>query len=103
MASKETASGIEGIEVEAERILKEARDRAGEILLKANEEANRISSSGPALEEANAVSRGLVEEAREEAERKIEEARATAAEIRAGADQKMRTIVSRLIDDITGV
>jgi vacuolar-type H+-ATPase subunit H len=103
MSEKQTASGIEGIEVEAERILKEARERASEILLKANEEADRISSSGLALEEARAVCTGIVEEAKEEADRKIEEARVQASEIRARVDSKMRGIVSRLVHEITGV
>ena len=103
MSEKQTSFGIEGIEVEAERILKEARGRASEILLKANEEANRISSSDVALEEARAVCRGIVEEAREEAGGKVEEARVKASEIRAGVDRKMTGIVSRLVRDITGV
>jgi len=103
MSEKRAPSGIEGIEAEAERILKEARDRASEILRRANEEANRISSSGLALEEAKDVSRGIVEEAREEADRTIELARVKASEIRAGVEGKMGGIVSRLVRDITGV
>ena len=103
MSSDQTTSGIANIELEAERILKEARDRAGQILLKANEEAARIASSGLALEEAKAVSIAITEEAKEEAERKVEEAKVKASEIRAAVDRKMPGIVSHLVDEITGV
>ena len=103
MSSDQTTSGIANIELEAERILKEARDRAGQILLKANEEAAGIASSGLALEEAKAVSIAIIEEAKEEAERKVEEAKVKASEIRAAVDRKMPGIVSHLVDEITGV
>jgi len=103
MSAEKTASGIEAIEVEAERILKEARNRASEILLKANEEANRISSSGLALAEARAECEKIVVKARQEADQKVEEARIKASELRAEVGRKMGGIVARLIKDITGV
>jgi len=103
MSLKQPDSGIEGIEIEAERILKEARDRASEILQKANEEVTRISSPRLFLEEAGEMRRGIIEAAREEADREIAEAKVKASQIKAGNERKIKEIVSRMVKDITGV
>jgi vacuolar-type H+-ATPase subunit H len=54
MSAEKTAINVEAIEAEAEKILQTARTRANEILMKANEEANTILSSGTALDQVKA-------------------------------------------------
>ena len=57
MSTEEMTSNVETIEVEAERILEEARSKANEILLKANEEASKMLSSELPMDEVKAPER----------------------------------------------
>lgn len=102
MSTEEMTSSVETIEVEAERILEEARNRASEILLKANEEANKILSSEPPMNEVKAECERIIHKAREEADKKVEDFRKKASEIRATAGKKVDKITERIVSNITG-
>ena len=102
MSAKEMTSSVETIEAEAERILEEARNRANEILLKANEEANKILSSELPMDEVKAECQKIIHKAREEADKKVEDSRKKAAEIKTGTGNKVDKITERIVSNITG-
>ncbi len=102
MSAEEMTSSVETIEVEAERILKEARNRASEILLKANEEANKILSSELPMDEVKAECQKIIHKAREEADKKVEDSRQKASEIKAEVGNKVDKITERIVINITG-
>jgi vacuolar-type H+-ATPase subunit H len=102
MSTEEMTSNIETIEIEAERILEEARSKANEILLKANEEANKILSSDLPMDEVKAECQKIIHKAREEADKKIEDSRKEASEIKTGTGKKVDKITERIVSNITG-
>ncbi len=102
MSAEEMTSSVETIEVEAEKILEEARSKANGILLKANEEANKILSSELPMDEVDAECQRIIHKAREEADKKIEDSRKKAAEIRTEIGNKVDKITKRIVSNITG-
>ena len=102
MSAEEMTSSVETIEVEAERILEEARSKANEILLKANEEANKILSSELPMDEVEAECQKIIHKAREEADKKVEDSRKKAAEIKTEVGNKVDKITERIVSIITG-
>jgi cell division septum initiation protein DivIVA len=99
---KKIASGVESIEAEAEMILDSARIRANEILLKANEEADKIISSGLALNEVHKECEQVVNQAKQEVDRKIEESRIKAAEMKTDIEKKAEKIIKDIVGKIIG-
>ena len=102
MSTEEMTSNVETIEVEAERILEEARSKANEILLKANEEASKIISSKLPMDEVEAECQKIIHKAREEADKKVEDSRQKASEIKAEVGNKVDKITERIVSNITG-
>jgi len=102
MSAEEMTSSVETIEVEAEKILEEARNRASEILVKANEEANKILSSELPMDEVKAECQKIIHKAREEANKKVEDSRKKASEIKTGTGKKVDKITERIVSNITG-
>jgi len=102
MSAEEMTSGVETIEVEAEKTLEEARSKANEILLKANEEANKILSSELPMDEVDAECQQIMRKAREEADKKVEDAKKKASEIKAEVGNKVDKIIKRIVSNITG-
>lgn len=100
---EKVTSGIETIEVEAEKLLESARSKANEILLKANEESQQILSSELSVDEVKAECQEIVRKAREEADSKVEDSRQKAQEIKLEANKKVEGIVQRMLNIITGV
>ena len=99
---EEVTSSVETIEVEAEKILESAKSRANEILLKAREEAKKISSSELPMDEVKTECESIIRKAREEANKKAEASLLESAEVRARANEKVGDIVERLVNIITG-
>jgi len=102
MSAEEMTSSVETIEVEAERMLEEARSKANEILLKANEEAGKILSSQLPMNEVKAECERIIHKARGEADKKVEDSRKKASEIRATVGNKVDTITEHIVSNITG-
>ena len=102
MSTEEMTSNIETIEIEAERILEEARNRASEILLKANEEASKILSSELPMDEVKAECQKIIHKAREEADKKVEDSRKKASGIKTEIGNKVDKITERIVNNITG-
>ncbi len=99
---EEVASSVEAIEVEAEKILESARSRANEILLKAKEEANKISSSELPMDEVKTECESIIRKARGEATKKTEASLLESSEVRAHAEEKVGEIVKRIVNIVTG-
>ena len=99
---EEVTSNVEAIEVEAEKIVEEARTRASEILIKAKDEARGILSSQLPLDEAKTEYDKIIHKAKIEAEKKIADSEKKASEISAKADKKVEEIVDRIVGIITG-
>ena len=99
---EEITSSVEAIEVEAEKILEEARGRANEILLKAKEETKKILSSELPMDEVKTKCDEIINRARVEAEWKIADSEKKASGISANADKKVEEIVKLMINIITG-
>ena len=99
---EEVTSNVETIEVEAEKLLESARSRANEILLKAKEEAKKISSSAMPMDEVKKEGEGIINKAREEANKKIEDSLLESSELKTRADEKVDKIVKRIVSIVTG-
>jgi len=99
---EEVTSSVETIEVEAEKILESARSRANEILLKAKEEAKKISSSELSMDEVKTECESIIGKAREEANKKTEASLLESSEVRARAEEKVGEIVERIVNIVTG-
>ncbi len=102
MSAEEMTSSVETIEVEAERVLEEARNRANEILLKANEEAGKILSSKLPMDEVKAECERIIHKARGEADKKVEEAKKKTSKIKTEVGNKVDKITERIVSNITG-
>jgi len=100
--AKEITSSVEALEVEAERILEEAKARANEIILASKDEAKRVLSSELALDEAKAECETIVSKARVEADKRIKESERRSAEISANADKKAKKITDLLVNIVRG-
>jgi len=99
---EEVTSSVETIEVEAEKILESARSRANEILLKAKDEAKKISSSELPMDEVKTECESITRKAREEANKKTEASLLESSEVRARAGEKVGGVVKRMVNIITG-
>jgi len=99
---EKVTSSIETIEVEAEKLLESARNKAKQILLKANEESQQIRSSELSVDEVKVECQKIVNKAREEADSKIEHSRQKAQDIKVEAGKKVEGIVQRMLNIITG-
>ncbi len=102
MSTEEMTINIETIEVEAERILEEARSKANEILLKTNEEASKILSSKLPMDEVKTECERIIHKARGEADKKVEEAKKKTSEIKTEVGNKVNKITESIVSNITG-
>lgn len=102
MSMKEISSSVEATEVEAEKVLEEAKARANEILHKGREEARRIISSELPLTEVRAECDEIARKANAEAAQIIARSEKEASEISADIDKKIAGIVDRMVSIIRG-
>ena len=102
MPTKEISSSVEAIELEAEKMLEEARARANEILLKAKEEAKEILSSELPMDEVKTECDEIINRARVESDNKIKDSEKKASAISANADKKVDEVTERIVNIITG-
>lgn len=102
MSAEEVSRNVETIEVEAEKMLEDARIRASEILLKAKEEAGQILSAELAMDEVKAECEKIIHRARDGAEKEAQDSEEKAALIRNDIAEKVEGIVQRLVGIITG-
>ena len=102
MPAEEITNSVEAIEIEAEKILKEARNRAGEILREASDEASKILSAKLPLDEVKAECEQIINEAREGANKEIDESKRKAAKIGTSTNKKVEGITKRIVVIITG-
>jgi len=100
--AKEITRDVEALEVEAEKILEEARTRANQILLEAREEAKKIVSSQLPLDEIKTECDNIVNKARAEADEKIKDSAKKAVAISVNADKKVNKITELLVNIVTG-
>jgi vacuolar-type H+-ATPase subunit H len=102
MSAKEMSSSVEAIEAEAEKILKEARSKTNDILLKANDEAGKILSARLAVDEVKKECEQIIEQAREAADKKVKESKNQASKIKTNIEKKADKIIGRIVNSITG-
>jgi vacuolar-type H+-ATPase subunit H len=99
---KKISNSVETLEVEAQKILEEARTRANEIILKSKEEAKKILSSQLPLDEVKTGRDNIVSKARAEADKKIKDSEKEAVEISTNADKKVKKITELVVNIVTG-
>ena len=75
-------SSVKTIEVEAEKILESAKNKANEILLKAREESERIVSAELSLDEIKNQCSKIIDTANKEANELVEVSKKKAQEIK---------------------
>ncbi len=102
MSAKEMSSSVEAIEVEAEKILKEAQSKTNAILLKANDEAGKILSAKLSADEVKKECEQIIKQAREDADKKVKESKTQASKIKTNIEKKSEKITGRIVSDITG-
>lgn len=100
--SKKVANSVEAIELEAEKILEEARTGANEILLKAKTEVKKILSSQLPTDKVRIECDEIISNAREEAEGKVRDSEKKACETSTNADKKVAGIAERIVHIIMG-
>ena len=100
--AKEITNSVEALEVEAEKILEEAKTRANEIILEARTEAQRILSSPLPLDVVKTECDKIVSKARAEADGKTKDSEEKAAEIGINADKKVKEITELVVNIVTG-
>jgi len=99
---EEITSSVEALEVEAEKILAEAKTRASEIVLEAKEEAKKMLSSQLPLDDVKTECEKIVGKARAEADKKIKDSGERAAEININADKKVKEITELVVNIVRG-
>ena len=102
MPAKEMTSSVEAIEVEAEKILKEAQSKANDILLKANEEVSKALSAKLPMDKVKKESEKIINQAKKEADKKVEESKKKASEMKTDVKKKAEKIIERIVSNITG-
>ena len=100
--AKEITIDLEVLEVEAEKILADARTRASEILLEARQEAKRILSSQLTMDDVKTECQKLVTRSKAEADKKIQDSEKQAAEISTKADKRLEGIADRVVSIVRG-
>jgi len=99
---KEITSSVEALEVEAEKILAEAKTRASEIVLEAKEKVKKMLSSQLPLDEVKTECEKIISKARAEADKKIKDSEKRAAEININADKKVKEITELVVNIVRG-
>jgi len=99
---EEITSSVEALEVEAEKILAEAKTRASEIVFEAKEEAKKMLSSQLPLDDVKTECEKIVGKARAEADKKIKDSGERAAEININADKKVKEITELVVNIVRG-
>jgi vacuolar-type H+-ATPase subunit H len=99
---EQMTSSVEALEAKAEKILAEAKTRAGDIVLEAKEEAKKMLSSQLPLDEVKTESEKIVNKAQAEADTKIKDAEKSAAEIKASADKRVKEITELVVNIVKG-
>jgi len=97
--TKDIASGVKAIEVEAEGILADARAEADNIILKGKEKARQILAAELPMDEVAASCQEVTQRATEEANAELARLEKKASEIAAAATKE----VDRLADDIVHI
>jgi vacuolar-type H+-ATPase subunit H len=100
--AKEITNSVEALEVEAEKILEDARTRANEILVKARDEARRIVSDQLSMDEVKTECDTIVSRAREDADTKTKDSEKKATEISINADKRVEEITELVVNIVTG-
>jgi len=100
--TKEITHDVEALEVEAEKILEEAKAQANQILLAAREEAKKLLSSQLPLDEVKTQCDNIINKARAEADEKIKDSEKQAAEIGINADKKVKELTELVVNIVTG-
>ena len=100
--ANDIASGVKAIEVEAERILADARAEANDILLRAREEARQILAAKLPVDEVKASCEEITRRAREEADAELARLEKKASEISADAGKKVDRLADLIVSIVTG-
>jgi vacuolar-type H+-ATPase subunit H len=100
--AEEITNSVEAIEVEAEKILAEARTKANQTLLQAREEAKKIVSSQLSVDKIKPACDNIVSKARAEADKKIQDSEKKATEISINADKKVKELTELVVNIATG-
>jgi vacuolar-type H+-ATPase subunit H len=99
---KEITHDVEALEVEAEKILEEAKTRANQTLLAAREEAKKLQSSQLPVDEVKTECDNIINKARAEADEKIKDSEKKAAEIGINADKRVKELTELVVNIVTG-
>jgi F0F1-type ATP synthase membrane subunit b/b' len=103
MTSEKVSTSVASIEKEAENILESAKKQAGEIILKAKDEAKSIISCKPPVDEFKKESASIVHKATESADKKFRDAENEYARIMKLAEPRINDISKRILNIVTGV
>lgn len=102
MSAKEMSSSVEAIEAEAEKILKEARSKTNDILLKANDEAGKILSAKLSLDEVKKECEQIIKQAKADADKNVKESKDRASKIKTNIEKRAEKIIGRIVSNVTG-
>jgi vacuolar-type H+-ATPase subunit H len=103
MTSDQVPASVASIEKEAENILESAKKQAGEIILKAKDEAKSIVSCKPPVDEFKKESRSIVKKATDSANKIVRDSEKEYARIMKLAEPRINDISERILNIVTGV
>ena len=103
MTSEKVSTSVASIEQEAENILESARKQAGEIILKAKEEAKNLVSYKPPIDEFKNESASIVHKATESAGKQVKDAENEYDRIIKLAEPRIDEVSKRILNLVTGV
>ena len=103
MTSDIVSTSVASIEQEAENILASAKKQAGEIILKAKDEAKNIVSCKPPIDEFKNESVSIVHKATESADKQVRDAKNEYNRIIDLAKPRIDDISERILSIVTGV
>ena len=100
--AKDVASGVKAMEMEAEKILEDARASASENRLKAKEETKRILSAELPMDEVKAECEQIVSKAKKQADKEVKYSEKEASEISSNASKRADKYVELIASIVTG-
>ena len=99
---EKVTSKIENLELEAERSLDAARNKANEILSEANKKSHELLSSPLSFDDVRSECREMIKNAERQAEEEVIKAQKRAAEIVSGSKTKVDHVIDRMEKLVTG-
>ena len=100
---EKVTSNIENLELEAERSLDAARNKANEILSEANKRSHELLLAELSFDDIKSECQQMIKNAERRSKEEVKIAQKRAADILTGSEKKVDEVIDRMVKLITGV